>query len=43
MKSFGEIVQNQLLFEWFGTMKSCGDRNQKVTDSESGLNLVIFV
>ena len=27
MKSFGEIIQNQLLFEGFGIMKSCGDRN----------------
>ena len=27
MKSFGEIIQNQLLFEGFGIMKSFGDRN----------------
>ena len=25
MKSFGEIIQNQLLFEGFGIMKSSGD------------------
>ena len=25
-KSFGEIIQNQLLFEGFGRMKSFGDR-----------------
>ena len=29
MKSFGEIIQNQLLFEGFGIMKSSGDRNKK--------------
>ena len=28
MKSFGEIIQNQLLFEGFGIMKSSGDRNK---------------
>ena len=34
MKSFGEIIQNQLLFEGFGIMKSSGDRNNKIADSE---------
>ena len=29
MKSFREIIQNQLLFEGFGIMKSFGDRNKK--------------
>ena len=29
IKSFGEILQNQLLFEGFGIMKSFGDRNKK--------------
>ena len=29
MKDFGEIIQNQLLFEGFGIMKSIGDRNKK--------------
>ena len=29
MKSFREIIQNQLLFEGFGIMKSFGDRNLK--------------
>ena len=29
MKCFGEIIQNQLLFEGFGIMKSFGDRNKK--------------
>ena len=27
MKSFREIIQDQLLFEGFGIMKSFGDRN----------------
>ena len=35
MKSFREIIQNQLLFEGFGIMKSFGDRNKKIADSES--------
>ena len=35
MKSFGEIIQNQLLFEGFGIMKSFGDRHKKIADSES--------
>ena len=35
MKSFGEIIQNQLLFEGFGIMKSFGNRNKKIADSES--------
>ena len=35
MKSFREIIQNQLLFEGFGIMKSFGDRNKKMADSES--------
>ena len=30
MKSFGEIIQNQLLFEGFGIMKSFGDRTKKM-------------
>ena len=34
MKSFGEIIQNQLLFEGFQIMKSFGDR-KKLADSES--------
>ena len=29
MKSFREIIQNQLLLEGFGIMKSFGDRNKK--------------
>ena len=29
MKSFREIIQNQVLFEGFGIMKSFGDRNKK--------------
>ena len=29
MKSFREIIQNQLLFEGSGIMKSFGDRNEK--------------
>ena len=29
MKSFREIIQNQLLFAGFGIMKSFGDRNKK--------------
>ena len=29
MKSFREIIQDQLLFEGFGIMKSFGDRNLK--------------
>ena len=35
MKSFREIIQNQLLFEGFGIMKSFGDRNKKIADSAS--------
>ena len=35
MKSFREIIQNQLLFEEFGIMKSFGDRNKRIADSES--------
>ena len=35
MKSFREIIQNQLLFEGFGIMKSSWDRNKKIADSES--------
>ena len=36
MKSFGGIIQNQLLLEGFGIMKSFGDRNKKkIADSES--------
>ena len=35
MKSFREIIQNQLLFEGFGIMSSFGDRNKKIADSES--------
>ena len=35
IKSFGEIIQNQLLFEGFGIMKSSGDRTKKIADSES--------
>ena len=35
IKSFGEIIQNQLLFEGFGIIKSSGDRNLKIADSES--------
>ena len=34
MKSFGENIQNQLLFEGFGITKSSGDINKKY-DSES--------
>ena len=34
MKSFREIIQNQLLFEGFGIMKSFWDRNKKIADSE---------
>ena len=34
MKSFGEIIQNQLLSEGFGIMKSSRDRNLKIADSE---------
>ena len=34
MKSFREIIQNQLLFEGFGIMKSFWDRNKKMADSE---------
>ena len=30
MKSFREIIQNQLLFEGFGIMKSFGDRKKKL-------------
>ena len=29
MKSFGEIIQDQLLFEGSGIMKSSGARNKK--------------
>ena len=35
MKSFREIIQNQLLFEGFGIIKSFGDLNKKIADSES--------
>ena len=35
MKSFREIIQNQLLFEGFGIMKRFWDRNKKIADSES--------
>ena len=35
MKSFREIIQNQLLFEGFGIMKSFGDRDKEIADSES--------
>ena len=34
IKSFREIIQNQLLFEGFGIMKSFWDRNKKIADSE---------
>ena len=34
MKSFGEIIQNQLLFEGFGIMKTSRDWNLKMADSE---------
>ena len=30
MKSFREIIQNQLLFDGFGIMKSFGDRNKEM-------------
>ena len=30
MKSLGEIIQNQLLCEGSGIMKSSGDRNKKL-------------
>ena len=35
MKSFEEIIQNQLLFKGSGIMKSSGDRNKKIAESES--------
>ena len=41
MKSFGENIQNQLLFEGFGIMKSFGDRNLKKLILNP--NLVVFI
>ena len=35
MKSFREIIQNQLLFEGFGIMKSFWARNKQIADFES--------
>ena len=46
MKSFGEIIQNQLLFEGFGIMKSSGDQNVKkmlILNPKVGSSCLILV